>query len=527
MDEKYEPMLLAVFSMISQDSQRMVPTKFNPIHRSLEEKARRFRRDAIYYDYGEPIEFNRIYEAVTKDVCNVKRLKDFQKVLIQLMAEKYHVNSYVQESLVDMYRSVDIFINRLRQPFAVSTKAENLFYRLLSFGERLEKSMQRGPVRWGFIKVRSFWHWDIVVVFRYFYDMMWRLLWYFGSKSSTCTCGFSPIEIETAWLVHHMKDVNSTATKAIQQRKEQFLSREIRDVETLYWATRESDVASMIFVSACLTFLSSLVFTVARIFSVGVLTKLVFLSAAVSSLGALLAIFHLLRKSFILVRLWLILYEKENNVKQIAGSATDKAEMKYAMIRRNMYQKDLRLLRSVTLTQLLLTLARFVTASSASVAFCLALANSIVKDQTWFPSNLPFWIAAGAFCTAVGSVIFFFIVEYVVRDKLSTELGPFVCTLFQTEINESLQAMQSIANTNRVDAPIKHDIITWEYTAREFLHQYRFDTVFAADRFGQILQCLQSNGYRVAMPTSEPAEINENRRTSARRREKQYYKYSV
>ena len=32
----------------------------------------------------------------------------------------------------------------------------------------------------------------------------------------------------------------------------------------------------------------------------------------------------------------------------------------------------------------------------------------------------------------------------------------------------------------------------WEYTSREFIHEYRFDTVFNADRFSSILQYLQS-----------------------------------
>ena len=32
----------------------------------------------------------------------------------------------------------------------------------------------------------------------------------------------------------------------------------------------------------------------------------------------------------------------------------------------------------------------------------------------------------------------------------------------------------------------------WEYTAREFVHKYRFDTVFGADRFGTIVQYIQS-----------------------------------
>ena len=502
-DEQFLNTLLAVFSMMTKEQRRQVPENLNPLLQSLNKKARRFRRDAIYYDYGEPIEFNRAYDTITSDILNIRGLKAFQKYLIQLMTNEYHVNSYVQESLVDMYRTIDMIINRLRQPVLneqVSAIAENLFYRLTSFERRLEKSMQRGPVRWGFMKVRSFWHWDIIVVLRYFYDLIWRLFYWVGSKTSICSCFITPIEIETAWLVDHMKFANTAANKASEQAKEQFLSREVRDFETLYYATRESDIASMIFVSACLTFTTSLVFTVARILSVGALTNLVFVSTAVSSVGALLAIFHLVRKSHILGRLWIILWQKERKVNHPIAKL-ENVEIESVVARQKMNRKEVRLLRRVTLTQLLLTLARFVTASAASAAFCLALINSIIDDQTWFPEKLPFWIAAGAFFTAVGSVIFFFIVEYVVRYQLSTELGPFICALFQDEINESYQAMQSIAGKNRVDAQVQQDIITWEYTAREFLHKYRFDTVLAADRFGQILQCLQANGYNINRPT--------------------------
>ena len=272
--------------MMTKEQRSQVPPDLNPFLQLLNKKARRFRRDAIYYDYGEPVEFNRAYDVVTGDIFNVKELKVFQKLLIQLITNEYHVNSYVQESLVDMYRAVDRVINRLRQPMLngqVSYIAENLFYRLSSIEGRLEHSMQRGPVRWGFMKTRSFWHCDLIVVFRYFYDLVWRLFYWVGSKTSICICGITPIEIETAWLVDHMKHANAAANKATEQGKEQFLSREVHDFETLYYATRESDIASMIFVSACLTFTTSLVFTGARIFSVGALTKLVFISTAVSS----------------------------------------------------------------------------------------------------------------------------------------------------------------------------------------------------------------------------------------------------
>jgi hypothetical protein len=44
---------------------------------------------------------------------------------------------------------------------------------------------------------------------------------------------------------------------------------------------------------------------------------------------------------------------------------------------------------------------------------------------------------------------------------------------------------------NQFDTRQVQQRVTWEYVAREFLHKYRFDTVFAADRFGSILQYLQ------------------------------------
>ena len=40
----------------------------------------------------------------------------------------------------------------------------------------------------------------------------------------------------------------------------------------------------------------------------------------------------------------------------------------------------------------------------------------------------------------------------------------------------------------------------WEYVARSFLHNYRFDTVFAADRFGNFFQYIQSGLLKCARP---------------------------
>ena len=54
------------------------------------------------------------------------------------------------------------------------------------------------------------------------------------------------------------------------------------------------------------------------------------------------------------------------------------------------------------------------------------------------------------------------------------------------EINKKMKA-----SPNGIDSPKMEDHTLWEYTARQFFHNYRFDTVFAADRFRQILQTIQ------------------------------------
>lgn len=295
----------------------------------------------------------------------------------------------------------------------------------------------------------------MAIVVRYFYSLIWCC------RSRR----FAPIEKESASLL-------DLARRVAEAHASQGLSRQVRDLETLYWATRESDVASMIFVSSSLTFAASVVFTIARICAIRALTNLAFVSAAASSVGAILAMFHLARKFWILAGLWVILRKKNQSVAPHCKS-------------------DLRLVRRVTLTQLLLTLARFCTASAAAVAFALFVAETGWGDKIATPSNLPFWIAMGAISTAVGSTLFFFVVEYVVRYKLSTVLGPFICNIFWDEIM-AMHASLDVRPFNSVDTKHMQDVQTWEYTARAFLHKYRFDTVFAADRFGQILQFIQS-----------------------------------
>jgi hypothetical protein len=74
--------------------------------------------------------------------------------------------------------------------------------------------------------------------------------------------------------------------------------------------------------------------------------------------------------------------------------------------------------------------------------------------------------------------------------NLDPELGGYVCVAFEDELQNLKNDLTIVKSETKTD--IAHARETWEYVARAFLHKYRFDTVFAANRFGSILQYIQS-----------------------------------
>ena len=147
-------------------------------------------------------------------------------------------------------------------------------------------------------------------------------------------------------------------------------------------------------------------------------------------------------------------------------------------------------IRRVTFTQILLTALRLGVSMAAAVALPWNVAQRGFEAQIKAPREIPRYVALGAICGAILATLFFFLVEYVVRYNLSPKLGEYVCESFRDEIQNMFQVLA--LPINDIETKQVQERETWEYVAREFLHKYRFDTVFAADRFGSILQYIQS-----------------------------------
>ena len=95
------------------------------------------------------------------------------------------------------------------------------------------------------------------------------------------------------------------------------------------------------------------------------------------------------------------------------------------------------------------------------------------------------YVALGAVSMAIASTLMSFFFEYSVRYNLDPKLDEFVCESFRDEIKQMYQVVDTLWNT--VESAQAQEWATWGYVAREFVHWYRFDAVFAADRFGVIV----------------------------------------
>jgi hypothetical protein len=461
-DEQMQSVLKGVFSAMDPATRAKYPTEKNPFVEHLDQQVDVFFKCLAYYDLEDPKEFKDAYEQLKSNINDPVSVREFQILLTaKFLADTYHVNSYIQECLVNIYKTCEDMHFLLTQKVnrsANDAAAKKLFDRLIRFRPKLAKSLQRGPTRFGFLKKRKFFDWDVMVVFKFFLSYIC-----FSSKAGSLP--LAPISTETLGIVKQTRNLSGLHQSVI-------LRREIRDLETLYWGTRESDIASLIFMSGFLVFIASILFTIARIFSIAILLDIAFWATLPSALGAILASFHLVRKFFILTNLWGILAGKTRN-----AASTDDRERIHQV-------------RGVTFTQIILTAARLISALTAAVALPWSVAENGFGDDISTNEDLPFWVALGAVGMAILSTLFFFFVEYRVRHNLDPKLGEYVCESFREEIEHMYKVLAN--SPNDIDTKQVQERENWEYTAREFLHKYRFDTVFAADRFGSILQYIQS-----------------------------------
>ena len=457
--QKFPQVLKGVFALMAEEQMERSGYKgiSNPYVENLDCLVTRFLSHATYYNRkdDEISFFMDAYSELNADPFSQQRIIHFMRLIVQqFLPCTFQDNSYLQEDLVAIYESLEEMLQMLKSPNNCALDgSHDLFHALVALQENLESSVEKGEIRFGFLKSRKLHQQSLWISIRFLFLFM------FG-------CG-TLSKIRNA--VSDAEKVRSRASK------KNVLRREIQDLKELEFATKESEIASMIFLSALIVFLTSAIFTAFRLVTlaadeeaewVSVLSSATAFAAIGSLLGALLALFHFVRKIKHLISLNRILGKRTSTIEsfhQVQGAVR---------------------------FQIMLTFVRLAAISAA----CVGLPWSVAAGALGTNDDAPVYVAAGAVGSALLSLLLFFVLEFEVRYNLDPKLGSLVRNAFRSELDR-LQNWFCSPGDNRLAIRTSDSIEReeMEYVVRQFAHRYRFDTVFAADRFGSIAQYLQSS----------------------------------
>jgi len=496
-DKRYLPFLQEVFSCMKSVDQAGVSLVENPFYREIYALRTKFINDCRYYNLKasgefnqkkyEPTAFTNAFRTFAISPCDDTLAAEFL-LLIQtkLLPSVFHENSYIQQTLTDLTVVLKRLIEYNKRKYHVTEEASKsakiLFERVVLLEPRLDGSLQRGDVKWGFFKSRKLMHghcWTSLV--QYWWDKIYCARPGKIPRSVQEARGrgdnkMRPISAETI----EIKAQTEALIVQLTPSETGGLKRSIQDLQQFYNATKESYTASLIVVSGTISFFTGILFTIANIgnnasnmnnrgfynlsrvgmWSFGLITPIT----------AILSMLHLFRKFWIL---W---------------GLSGKLSVKLSKGGNDEAKENIKTIKSVTRSQQTVTLMRFIASAGSAVALYTGLAALNMTNTNF--GQAPFWIGLGSLCLHVLSVVYLLFIEYFIRYKFDPRLGEYLSESFREEIAELHNAF-SMKLTN-INTNQEQELNTWEYVAREFLHDHRFDTVFAADRFSALFNFLQS-----------------------------------
>lgn len=459
----------SIFQYMSLADQQAVGKDDNPYLQSFSKAYEIFENAVKYYNCKESIELKQQVDDILLEPMNEKFVNNLQNdICSTYIPEVYHDQPYLKDMLVSLYAILETMIHPMTESGSGSTQssAKILFDQLNNFRRDLNISLERRSIKFGWHKPRKLRHSHIGAVGTYLWHQVIRLKGH--RKAFTGSSIWKPMSIATEQILYQVKLL---ATDLKELGLVAALSREIYQLEHLRFATKENYKTSLVIGSAWISGITGIAFTTGRIIGVsGVSSVAAWTFGILGPIPAVLSV-HMLSKKTALIRT----LQKALKVK--LATAIQSGENAEAVSLRRVL-KLLRQVKWVTATRICAS-----GLAGAALPLGLATANSVV----------PLALAGGAIALAVASTIANISIEYNVRHKFESQLGEYICEAFREEIMLLHSKFSREQTTLKTVQSQERD--AWEYTAREFLHQYRFDVIFGGDRLGSILQYIQSGLY--------------------------------
>ena len=471
----------AVFACMKKAARRKYGNDQSPFFIKLEKMKEVFVQNVHYYDLSEPVEFLKAFEALSMDINDPANIQTFMVNVATIhMADTYHVNSYLQEDLVNIYSAAeDLFrmVTSSEVSSQASQLAESLFDRLSMFKGRLEASLDRGRILYGFSKVRSFHHWHVCTLFMYVWTWLWIIFRKYLNRA-TAAYTMKPVAAENWDIIEDLK----TLRHMLPVDRPSELHREVLDMTNLYYATMESYTSSFIVCSGWLSFFTGGAFFIGNTSNAvnpGAAWANRFASAgrvafgSVTPITSLAAAWYLLRQLSLLISCESALSARRANITDISMRAI----LDHILL--------------IFRIKAVLTVLRFAASLAAGFALPFALAE---MERPYPGGDQMLWLAVSAVCVQLLCNLVLFWVEYNPLYNLVPNLGLSIGQAFEADILKLKDHFTAPASDIR--SVQEQDREAWEYTARAFLHKYRFDSALGANRFGSVMHYIMCGGIK-------------------------------
>ncbi len=471
--EKLSGLEQMLFKTLSPEARKSVT---NPYVKKLQTQFDEFVSCAEYYnaDYKA---IQHMYSEI--DANNDTEVENFMlQIRSHFIPDVYQKEVYLKDVLWQVHMACAEVVGALESSSKHGTSCDNSIIPILesmpTFSVRLEKSLQTGPILWGFIrKGKTLPQSVLFAPFRYLTFKVYNAI--------------MPKLGGVAWrpIPTAIRDIR-TKVKEVSRFTGHDLKKETRDLKELFHATMESALASTIYFVACGSFAFAILLTAFNAFNATVknpdlVPVPVQTAQSVVRIGAPI------------ISIFASYYASEYFVKQLIHQM--KVHKAIGALPSGI-NSSLSKVRSIAAMESCIALIRIFAGLCTVISLLSGFIHGnfdnvkmpITKDQTVFVA----FVAIGGWFVA--SVLEFYL-EFFPLWNLGPTAGYDICDAFHADLSRIYNEFSEAMNINHILGPKMEDRLIREYTAREFLDKTRFDSVLMADRFSAIMQTILSEDF--------------------------------
>uniref|UniRef100_A0A7S2ETP3 Uncharacterized protein n=1 Tax=Ditylum brightwellii TaxID=49249 RepID=A0A7S2ETP3_9STRA len=472
-----------LFKVLSSSKRKEIDDASNPLLKQVRVAYEDFVTGATYYDTSS----DEIQESYgNTNFMDLKSVEAFmEEITSNFIAKLYQKEAYLKDKLVSLYAAcielAEVLENDERtgdeETYIEDEATYKAFRRMPNFTERLENSLQTGPIVYGFIrKNKKVGQWAIFAPIRTFYFMLGNFL----LKGLNLRCGvLNPISTE----IKVMRGVVTALNRSLGQT----LKKEAYDLKELFHATMESSIGMSLFFVGMWVFIFSF-FIIANGIASAVQNTSTTCAGALGISG---------RNSFQQYQCFVV--EGGAIVSALAGLIALSFFVRQFRHQRKVVAAINYLPSPPPSVRKIGSLAYFQSLISIwqCIATCTSLASIVIGfvlrfDFADFENNVTFGLAIGAVGAFGISIFLQLIANLGMLYNVEPSAGIDVCSAFWGTLTKKHRLFSLGRSEKSVMSPALEDRESWEYVAREFLTETRFDTVLGADRFNAVMQAIQS-----------------------------------